>query len=644
MAASRRLAAGLLCGVCFPLTVLAQEPVMLEGIVLTAEEQAALGRVEIGAERLEDVATGSLDDVFAEEPAVSVGGGIALTEQVFVNGIDQQQLAVTVDGASQNNSLFHHTGTNVIDPGLLKAVRVDPGVAGADAGPYALAGSIAYTTKSAIDLLEPGQTFGGKVTTGYSDNGNTATGALTLYGKQGPVDALLYLRRDSGDDYEDGAGNEVANTGADLDSGMIKLGADLGDWRAEFGMTRIEDDALRPYRANIDGIDGRTNDPRRYELIQTSRTLSLKKADDGGPWNPEFRLSKSENEVNTFDLATDDTSDPDFNLGTASTVSAVAQNVNEWNGIEFTTGVDIQNRTGHYEGQFRGEMNSFREDNRNTGVFTQARGSIDRFDFGAGLRYDWNEFTGANGQQIDSDGASVNASVTWHATDALSFSGAYSSVFGGTQIGSAYEYWTDNTAAGAYDDLEPGRAQNAVLGVAWEQGGTIVGGDLFSTKLNNARKGLGVVDAKTEGYRLFVSQEWQGGSASIRYTDTEVEIDGSGTTTYYLRDLGMIPGRMLALQVKQDVTPEIQVGGIVEHAFDEDGAFDATSDLEGYTVVDVFAEYAPAQYENVSFRAEIGNLFDQDYIDRASYGGDYSDVFGQSEPGRTISLSASVKF
>lgn len=140
MAASRRLAAGLLCGVCFPLTVLAQEPVMLEGIVLTAEEQAALGRVEIGAERLEDVATGSLDDVFAEEPAVSVGGGIALTEQVFVNGIDQQQLAVTVDGASQNNSLFHHTGTNVIDPGLLKAVRVDPGRRGRGCGPLCAGG------------------------------------------------------------------------------------------------------------------------------------------------------------------------------------------------------------------------------------------------------------------------------------------------------------------------------------------------------------------------------------------------------------------------------------------------------------------------------------------------------------------------
>ncbi|MBU2956096.1 TonB-dependent receptor plug domain-containing protein [Paracoccus sp. 1_MG-2023] len=617
---------------------------MLEGIVLTAEEQAALGRVEIGAERLEDVASGSLDDVFAEEPAVSVGGGMPLTEQVFVNGIDQQQLAVSVDGAPQNNSLFHHTGTNVVDPGLLKAVRVDPGVAGADAGPYALAGSIAYETKSAIDLLQPGQSFGGKVVTGYADNGNTATGALTLYGRQGPVDALVYVRRDSGDDYEDGAGNEVANTGADLNSAMVKLGADLGDWRAELGLTRIEDDALRPYRANIDGVLGGTNDPRRYELIQTTETLSLKKANDGGPWNPEFRLSKSENEVNTFDLATDGETDPDFNLGTASTVSMVAQNVNEWNGIEFTTGIDVQNRKGVYDGQYGGTDYGFREDTHNTGIFTQARGSVDRFDFGAGLRYDWNEFTGANGQQIDTDGASVNASVTWHATNELSFSGAYSSVFGGVGLASVYDLWTNYADDGAYDDLEAVRAQNAILGVAWERGGTVLGGDLFSTKLNNARKYLGTVDAETEGYRLFVSQEWQGGSASLRYTDTDVEIDGSGTTTFYLRDLGMIPGRMLTLQVKQDVTPEIQLGGIVEHVFEEDGQGDATSDLDRYTVVDVFAEYAPAQYENVTFRAEIGNLFDQDYVDRASYGGDYDSVLGQSEPGRTIAISASVKF
>ena len=53
-------------------------------------------------------------------------------------------LAVTVDGAAQNNKVFHHNGTTLIDPSLLKAVRVDAGVAPADAGFAALTGSIVY--------------------------------------------------------------------------------------------------------------------------------------------------------------------------------------------------------------------------------------------------------------------------------------------------------------------------------------------------------------------------------------------------------------------------------------------------------------------------------------------------------------------
>lgn len=645
MAASR-LAAGLFCGVCFPLTVLAQEPIMLEGIVLTAEERAALGRVDIDAEKLGSVSTGSLDDVFAEEPSIAVGGGIAMTEQVFVNGVDQQQLAVSIDGAPQNNRLFHHTGTNVVDPGLLKAVHVDPGVAGADAGPYALAGSIAYETKSAIDMLDDGRDFGGKVTTGYADNGNTATGALTLYGRQGPVDALVYVRRDSGDDYEDGAGDTVDFTGADLNSAMVKLGVELGGWRAEYGATRIEDDALRPYRANLIGVIGGrpTPESRRYQLQQTSQSLSLKRQDGGGWWNPEFRLSKSENEVNTFDLPTAETPDPDFNLGTASTVSAVAQNVNEWNGIEFTTGIDVQNRRGLYDGRFGGTRYTFREDSHNTGIFTQARGSIDRFDFGAGLRYDWNEFTGAGGQRIDTEGASANASVTWNATDTLSLSAAYSSVFGGLPVASVYELWVDNTEDGAYDGLSAARAQNAVLGVMWDDGSTSAGADLFSTKLNNARKGLEAVDVESSGYRLTLGRNWQGGSISLRYTDTEVDLGGDGATTFDLRDLGVVPGRLLAIEARQQVLDEVTVGGVLQHAFKESGKNDATSDLDSYTVVDAFAEYSPARYPNVSFRAEIRNLFDEDYIDRASYGGDFEEVLGQSEAGRTIGLTANVKF
>ena len=71
---------------------------------------------------------------------------------------------------------------------------------------------------------------------------------------------------------------------------------------------------------------------------------------------------------------------------------------------------------------------------------------------------------------------------------------------------------------------------------------------------------------------------------------------------------------------------------------------DATRDWPGYTVVDVFAEYEPAQYANVTLRAEVNNLFDRNYVDRASYGGDFDEILGQKEPGRSIGLSARVRF
>ena len=258
--------AALLLGTAFlPATAFAQtaaDPVVLQPIVLQADEQGT-SQVSVTADQLDDARTGSMKDIFRAEPSVIVGGGMTVTERVFVNGIDQQQLAVTVDGAAQNNRMFHHTGTNIIDPNLLKAARVDAGVAPADAGFGALAGSIAYETKSALDMLEDGQTHGGQVTTGYASNGGTTEGSVTLYGRQGPVDALVYAKRATGDDYQDGAGDDVAYSGADLNSYALKLGAQMGDWRAEFGALQVQDDALRPYRANFGGLVGRPNDQRR---------------------------------------------------------------------------------------------------------------------------------------------------------------------------------------------------------------------------------------------------------------------------------------------------------------------------------------------------------------------------------------------
>ncbi|TJZ89874.1 TonB-dependent receptor [Paracoccus gahaiensis] len=637
------LAALLLGSALCPVQAFAQA-ILLDPIPLTAEDPS--GPIAVSGAQIEDARTGTLKDVFRAEPSVTVGGAIAIAERVFVNGIDEQQLAVSVDGAAQNNRMFHHTGTNIIDPNLLKAARVDAGVAPADAGFAALAGSLAYETKSALDLLEPGRSFGGQATLGYAGNGDTATGALALYGRQGPVDALVYGKRATGNAYADGDGTVVPRTGADMTSHALKLGLQMGDWRAELGALGFKDDALRPYRANLGGVIGGrpTPETRRYALEQTTRTLTLRRTAADGLLDPEIRIARSESRLDTFDLATPGKSAPDFNTGRARTLSLVAQNRFQLGGAEVTVGLDAARSRGRYAGQFRGAMLAFDEERRTAGLFAQARGNHGPIDYSAGLRYDQNRFTGVAGQSVDTDGASVNGALTWHVTEALSVKAAASSVFGGTQLASVYEL-DDVSAPDAYDALGATRGRNGVLGAEWQRGGTTLGAEIFRTRIGNLRKGLTARELDSEGFRLSARQDWQGGFAALRYSDTEVTLDGRGASSFDLRELGTVPGAMVTLEARHEIRPGLTLGGIVQHAITErTRASDTDSDWPGYTVVDVFAEYAPAALDNVTLRAEVTNLFDRAYVDRASYGGDFTEVVGQREPGRSIAATAVVRF
>lgn len=156
----------------------------------------------------------TIADVFTRESAVTASDGAPIAQKVFVNGIEESLLSVTIDGARQNKSAFHHTGNVLLDPALFKSVEVSAGLAPADNGPNALAGSIAYTTKDAGDLLEDGDTFGGIYSLSAGTNGQGFCNTLTVFGQEGAFEYLLSGTRASGNDYEDGAGVEAPGTGA----------------------------------------------------------------------------------------------------------------------------------------------------------------------------------------------------------------------------------------------------------------------------------------------------------------------------------------------------------------------------------------------------------------------------------------------
>ena len=100
-----------------------------------------------------------------------------------------------------------------------------------------------------------------------------------------------------------------------------------------------------------------------------------------------------------------------------------------------------------------------------------------------------------------------------------------------------------------------------------------------------------------------------------------------------------------AFELEQETrVPGLKVGGGLDVALDYDTADAGLQDLDGYTVVNAWAEYVPPSVPNLTIRAEVDNLFDEQYADRATYGAEFGSVTPLREPGRTISLVAVAKF
>lgn len=89
-----------------------------------------------------------------------------------MNGVEENNLNVTMDGARQNNRIFH---------------------------PSAAAGAIAFETKDVADLLDVGDIFGGRASLEYHDSGNTFTPSPALYGESGGFEYLVFGKTSEGD-------------------------------------------------------------------------------------------------------------------------------------------------------------------------------------------------------------------------------------------------------------------------------------------------------------------------------------------------------------------------------------------------------------------------------------------------------------
>ncbi|WP_432285352.1 TonB-dependent receptor [Aminobacter sp. BA135] len=628
------------------LSVSANGAVVLDTIdVTTLGSGGSVNNVQITAEDLAQKAPADLQEVFANEPKVAVGGSTTTSQKVYVQGIEENNLAVTVDGARQNNKVFHHNATNLIDPSLLKAVSVDAGVAPADAGPGALAGSIAYETKDARDLLEPGKSLGGLVTGTYDFNSKTSTVGLSAYGMKDGFEFFGYLNFAKGDNYTAGDGSIVDGTSANLLSGLGKVAyqAESGH-RFELSHEQSRDDAPRPFRANMRELvpNPKPWEPliRDYKLDRRSTVFTYTDESPEGWWDPKVVIAYTSSKVETTVYPKPAVSAPYTAIGLTESFNGKAENRFALDIGSITAGFDFYKDTADLEDKFEPAT----EHASNVGIYAQARlepWERTRLSFGARGDNQW--FEGTTGQEWTNAGLSGNISGEYDLVpEFLTAKAGYSHVWAGVPLAENFIFnpnW--NYGAGP----KPVTSDNLTAGLLATYEGFTLEGSIFRTDIYDARtaryqvpRGIETHDVRSQGFTIAGGYDWGAGNVSVKYANIDVTIDGkpadSDLGTYLVTPVGQII-TLSAMHRFDDWG--VKLGGDVEIALKDDV-------FKGHEVVNIFAEYQPESNPNLTFRGEVKNLFDENYAGRATYGQEFVTVKPLLEPGRSFRLSATAKF
>ncbi|MCV6574910.1 MAG: TonB-dependent receptor [Cohaesibacter sp.] len=649
----------------------AQEAEQLDKIVVVnpADEKDLETDKVITSEEIERLNAQDLGGLFASEPAITVTSGSTAVQKFYLHGIDQAKVHVTIDGARQKNPVWHHVGNFNLDPYFLKQADVKSGVSPADAGPGALAGSVEMTTKDASDLLRDGQSIGGRVIAGYESNSQTFTVTGAGYGKsETGFEVLGIVKRADGDDYKDGAGRKEPGTADDLWSGLGKVAYESGEghrvtlsgeYSRDYGYRKLRANMAlaNPARENLynENIAERASIVLNYEttkpteLFDPQATLYFSQhildrpygAYRRGPFlSPAGDFKSDNNEFGGKLLNT-------FTFGKASV----------------TAGVDFYHNQTDIESFYKAvvPVPDASETVANIGALVQARFSpIERLEISTGARVDYQSYDSVDGQTFETVGLSPNLSASFEVLDGLKLNAGFASVFGGLEQAEAARFHALNYKYSS--DLKPTRSHNSELGFSFRRNGWDLGGKLFYTHMENpidygnynfrtrVADRINGQDLKSYGFDLYGRYDWDNAFVSAAFSHTEVKFgDGYAGSGHY--NTANSVGDMLTLQGAYTFTDyDVTVGALAKVAFDYDkDIFDNSNrkfeKLEGYEVVDIFAEWKPkTSLANLSLRAEVTNLFDQDYAERGSYQTVPGVIGSIHSPGRSFNIKLGAEF
>jgi hemoglobin/transferrin/lactoferrin receptor protein len=662
-----------------PVTVAAQTPQAEE--VQEIVVVGALTDIELTRDDIEIIQANDVSDLFRASPSVAIGGSIGIAQKIYVRGLEDSLLNVTVDGAPQRGTLFHHIGRVSLEPELLETVDLQTGAGEATAGFGAIGGAIRFRTRDPVSLLDDDRRFGAMARAGWFSNDGSKY-SLTGYGRLfGDIGVLASYVRVDRDNFEDGAGDEVLASAARQELAFLKIGGDLGgghrialsyeqrDEEGEFGQRPnwpvLEGDRLFPGEAR-----------RRTTTANYGYAFNTALDMEATAYHTETRFTQDRYDRWGLYEANIESTGADIRLN--ATLGAHDMT----GGVEYRQDKVVSRYLGDpaqwQDWAWDPAVGRFQESGDLLGLYLQDHWrASDRLLVSAGVRYDAYDLTlDTYGGGTDSDGFSFNIGADYDLTPDLTFNIGWAQAFRGKEIGDGFTIETRPGRISLSPTLKPERVENFETGLSWSRGGFSASAVYFDMAIDDVlldQLGSGpapqapnfyenVGEFRSDGVELKVGYDGGAWGVDAFYNTYDPRLNGRLIEGYEQIALGNSMGDTWNVSGRWSPTDRLDLQASVTLVQDlndievlfrevELGFIDSTRfvDKPGYTVVDVFGRWRPFQDERLTVLASVYNLFDENYRSHASVA-DYSGIAGYEivrgvrEAGRDVRLTLALKY
>lgn len=632
--------------VIFPTPVLILGMVACPVLADTRDEQLQTGHLEviglsakgIDADEIAQKQVNDLEDLFRDQPNMTVGGGLGIAQKIYLRGIEDTKLNVSIDGASQTGQLFQHQGRIAIDPDLLKQVEITSGAGSALDGFGALGGAVKFVTKDAEDFLREGEEIGALLKSSYQSNNKGLRNNATVYTRLGEHWAgLVSLGKTNSDAREDGNGAPIAHSETNQDVGLFKLTGHLGPGhQLRLSHERREEDGERNLLAEFINLPP-WNSSGRQENSRDTSTIHYLFTPDSELIDMSITAYQTKNDIRLMDGEA-------VMAASIKTQGVDLRNSSEINEHELSYGIEYR------KDKALNISRSASEEGRVFGAYIQDDFELnDALRLSIGARYDHYELDDADGQNFSSDDVSPNANLSYAINERLTFRAGYAQAFRGQTTKQVLSVGSDGNRA----DVQAEQAENKELGLEYRDHGFTAKATYFISEIDDVVSLVGppgpfpkfyenVGQLETKGFNLFVEQTWERASVSVSYSKTVPELNGRA-----LRDgdygVGKTFGDSLILNANHYFPKhDIELGWRSEFV----QSASATSDRRAkpsYDTHDIYLRWMALPQDQLNVDLSLNNIFNEFYYDHGTFGfdNDFNQNIGIPESGRDLRLTLS---